>query len=191
MSFLLPGPRPGHPKNIPRWHIYYFELKLFDRQPMQEGRTDPPFSPWMQEINLPCDRCPPSSREVRETPLSSELRNSGPESCINKTCYFFTNLLAKSKLCLDFPLMSTQTEVSLSCQFFTNIPFLCLEGVKSWLGHHFSDCHFWSPVVKSIKLLFLLLIRSQFNFIISPAIRTPRGKGGNFPSSTPLCAFVL
>ena len=42
-------------QNMPLWHTDYFELKLLKKQPVQ-GHFHPLFSPWKQEINLPCER---------------------------------------------------------------------------------------------------------------------------------------
>lgn len=47
------------PPKIPQWRNDYFELKLLDQQPVQEGHVDPPWSPRIQGINLPCKKCPP------------------------------------------------------------------------------------------------------------------------------------
>ena len=52
------------PLNISLWHIDYFELKLSEKQPGQEGHSDPPLSLWKQEINLPCGRSAPCPRRV-------------------------------------------------------------------------------------------------------------------------------
>ena len=41
------------PLNISLWHIDYFELKLSEKQPGQEGHSDPPLSPGKQETKLP------------------------------------------------------------------------------------------------------------------------------------------
>lgn len=43
---------------MPQWHIDYFALKLFKKQPTQERHSDPPLSPWNQEINCPLEGYP-------------------------------------------------------------------------------------------------------------------------------------
>ena len=41
------------PQNMPFWHIGYFELKLFKKQPMQEGHSDPHLSPLKMGFRSP------------------------------------------------------------------------------------------------------------------------------------------
>ena len=53
-------------QNMPLWHIGYFELKGLKKQPVQERHSDPSFSSWKQEINLPCERCPPCTRMIED-----------------------------------------------------------------------------------------------------------------------------
>lgn len=36
------GDQAGHPQNVPRCFVAYFELKLLKKQPVQEGHSDPP-----------------------------------------------------------------------------------------------------------------------------------------------------
>ena len=49
--------------NMPLWHIDYFELKLLKKQLVQEKHSEPPLSPWKQEINLQCERYPPCPKK--------------------------------------------------------------------------------------------------------------------------------
>ena len=48
------------------WHIDYFKLKLLEKQPVQEGHSDP-LSHLKQEMNLSCERYSPCSRSVEGT----------------------------------------------------------------------------------------------------------------------------
>ena len=65
---------------------------------------------------------------------------------INKPWYFFTNLLA-------------QAQMSLSCQFFTNLLFSCLKGTKdACFGHFFESCICMGSYTYKVKFVFFLLI---------------------------------
>lgn len=66
------------------WHNDYFELKVLEKQPVQEGHTDPPLFPWHQETNLPCVNYPLCSRRV-EASLRLETRNLGPRNLRKQT----------------------------------------------------------------------------------------------------------
>lgn len=43
-------------QRMPLWHIEYFELMVLEKQLVQGGRSDPPLSPWKQEISLLWER---------------------------------------------------------------------------------------------------------------------------------------
>lgn len=58
---------------MPLWDIDDFELKLLKKQPIQEY-TDPPLSPWKQEMNLPCQRYSSCTRRKRKTSYLSPQR---------------------------------------------------------------------------------------------------------------------
>lgn len=45
------------------WHTDNFELKLFKKQPVQEGYSDLPLSRWKQGINLLCEMHFPYTRK--------------------------------------------------------------------------------------------------------------------------------
>lgn len=36
------------------------------KQLVQEEHSDPPLSPWKQEVTIPCDRCPPCTRREKD-----------------------------------------------------------------------------------------------------------------------------
>lgn len=42
---MMKESRVCHPQNVPFWHMNYFELKLFKKQPAHKGHSDPPLSP--------------------------------------------------------------------------------------------------------------------------------------------------
>ena len=54
------------------------------------------------------------------------------------------------KLCLHSSLISTQAQVSLFCQFLTNLLFICLEGIKTaCFGHFFGTMYMRPPYVQN------------------------------------------
>ena len=63
-----------------------------------------------------------------------------------------------NQLCLDSPLISTQAQVSLPCQFLMNLLFLCLKGIKAASFGHFLSCILGDLHMYEINLDFLLLI---------------------------------
>ena len=65
-------------------HNDYFELKVLEKQPVQEGHTESPLSPWHEETNLPCENYPLCSRRV-EASLRSETGNLGPRNLCKQT----------------------------------------------------------------------------------------------------------
>lgn len=118
------------PGNISQWHTEYPELKLLVKQLLPEGPPDPPLPPWVQEVNLPRDRCPPHTRKTPFT--ATQLRA--------KTRCLFSNLL----LCLTSSLMSTQALLTVLSQdtnlfshlfhaLFTHLFFFCLKSIKRYL----------------------------------------------------------
>ena len=66
------------------WHSDYFELKVLEKQPVQEGHSDAPLSSWQQGINLPCERYPLCTRKL-EANLPPETENSGPRKLCKQT----------------------------------------------------------------------------------------------------------
>lgn len=66
------------------WHNDHFELKVLEKQPVQEGYTEPPLSPWYQETNLPHENYPLCSRKV-EASLWSDTGNLGPRNFCKQT----------------------------------------------------------------------------------------------------------
>ena len=98
-------------QNMPLWDIDYIELKLLKKQQLLKGHSDPPLSPWEQEVNLTTER--PYPQEVER-----HLYHQTRRICVSKPRLFSANLLP-------------QAQVSLSCQLFTNVLFLCLKGMKN------------------------------------------------------------
>ena len=60
------------PQNMPQWHIDYFELKLLQKQPGQEGHFDPPVSLKAGNKISHVKGAPPASMG-RRTPISPEV----------------------------------------------------------------------------------------------------------------------
>lgn len=54
----------------------YFELKLFEKQSVQEGHSELSLFPQKEKINFPRKRYPPVT-ERRETSFSQEIGNLG------------------------------------------------------------------------------------------------------------------
>ena len=74
-------------------------------------------------------------------------------------CYFLTNLIP-------------QAQISLSCQFLTNLLFLCLKGIKNCLPRPLLwASYLWDSRTFEIKFVFLLL--NCLKSIIKPA-KEPR-----------------
>ena len=64
------------PANMPLWPIDYFELKLFEKQLVQEWCSDTPLSPLKAENNLIYERYSVCMKRERDN-LTLETRNSG------------------------------------------------------------------------------------------------------------------
>ena len=108
------------PGNISQWHIDYSELKVLDKQLLPEGHLDPPLSLWMQEINLPCDRCPPYTWK---TPFIA--KQLGAKACClfsNSLLRLNSSLMNTQALLIVLP-MSTNLFSHLFHPFFTNVLF--------------------------------------------------------------------
>ena len=103
--------------NMPFWHIVYFKLKLLKKQPVQEGYSDPHLPSWKQKINLLCERYIPCTRRKRHS-YHQRQRIQEQQVCINKLCYFFTNLLP-------------QAQTPFSYHFLRDLFFLCLRDIKA------------------------------------------------------------
>lgn len=106
------------PQNAPLWRSDDSELKGLEKQPVQEGCWPP---------------VPPESRRYRSHVTSSlsvlggcghpchqTQGMQGQESCTNKPFHFFT-------------------QTPCSCQFFTDVLFLCLKAVKASRSGHFFE----------------------------------------------------
>lgn len=58
IHFLSPvGAQGRPPPNMTLWHIDEFEVELLKWQLVQR-HLKPPLSPYIQEINVTCERCP-------------------------------------------------------------------------------------------------------------------------------------
>lgn len=64
------------PQNMPLLYIDYFELKLLEKQPVQEGHSDSSLSHWAKEIKLPWVEYPPWTRRG-EGSSPPETKNLG------------------------------------------------------------------------------------------------------------------
>ena len=67
------GAQGGQPQIMPLRQTDDFELKLLEKQPMQEGNSDPPASPWKAGNKSHMKGALPASG--RRTPLSPEVGN--------------------------------------------------------------------------------------------------------------------
>lgn len=117
---------PGRPpRRISLWHIDYFELKLLERQPVQEGHPDllsshPP--PRKQEINLPRESSHSYTRKWRDIFITRE-EIKGQKADVNKPCYFFTNLPPQALTRLRLLTNQTPKANTPSCQCLSNVLF--------------------------------------------------------------------
>lgn len=121
------------PQNMLLWHINHFELKAFEKQQMQEGPPELPFSFWKQDLKLAYGRCPPCTRR-KETFLSPGMRSWGREK-------FEQANLVKVNLSSHLSL-TTLAQVPLPCHILTiyyslsNLMYKCLTLAAS-SGLHF------------------------------------------------------
>ena len=92
-------------------------------------------SPWHQEIKLPLKGVLPVPAG-RKMSLSSETGIEGQEACINKSCYFFSNLPSKPKLCLNSLLITHPHLISLFFRVLSTFLYLHLKSIKPvYFGH--------------------------------------------------------
>lgn len=96
--FISVGVQGMSPQHEPQCHTHYFELKLLEKLRTQEGNSDPPLSPWKQEINL-MQNMPSLPLEAEGHPYHQRLWIQSWKVCINKLCY--CNYCRKPKLCID------------------------------------------------------------------------------------------
>ena len=85
-------------------------------------------SPWHQEIKLPLKGVLPVPAG-RKMSLSSETGIEGQEACINKSCYFFSNLPSKPKLCLNSLLITHPHLISLFFRVLSTFLYLHLKSI--------------------------------------------------------------
>ena len=83
------------PYNGPLWHSdYYFVSKVFEKQLVQKGHSDPP-SPWEQKINFPRERHPPCTRRVGGILINRDREFRARELC-KQTLLFFHQFITPS-----------------------------------------------------------------------------------------------
>ena len=87
-----------HPHNT--WFIDYFALKSLERRRMQDGRSDPPFYSWRQEIKLPCERCPFCTRRKEDVLITKDTELRQKEICTHRPCSNNSYLPLASLYCL-------------------------------------------------------------------------------------------
>ena len=126
---------------------------------------------WKQEMNLTGESYPPSTRRergrVRELSYRQRWRIQSQEGCINKLCYFFTNLLPQHKLLVLSVL--NKCIVSLSKRHKN-----CLLWSLLWVSHFLmSICAY------KIKFVFFLWI--YLMSICQPAKKPSREERKSFP----------
>ena len=113
----------------------------------------------------------------RRTPLLPEVGNLGPEACISKSCYFF-NLLPQAQTPFRFfTNWAPQTQVSLLCQFLTNLLLLCLKSIKAAYFGYFLGSISMRPLCTQLKLVSFLLICLVPILLVQPQ-ELKRGRGG-------------
>ena len=102
-------------------------------------------------------------QKAKRHPYLQRWEVQGQEGCINKMCYFFTNLLPQVQTSLSFPIV-------------TNLLFLHPKGVKAaCFGHLFESMFLWTPV--HTKLFLSPFNLPSVHLIIRPAKITKRSKG--------------
>ena len=113
----------------------------------------PGFVPLKAENKLPMQRHPPCTRKVEAIFVTSD-RDFRAKRLYKQNCHFFITLLP-------------QAQTFLSCQFFTDLLFLYLKGIKSACFGHFlgsfiikaTVCVCVNVYIKNyINFVFLLLI---------------------------------
>ena len=120
------------------------------------------FAPLKVGNKSPLWKEPSLNQKAKRHPDLQRNEVQGQEGCINKMCYFFTNLLP-------------QVQTSFSFQFFTNLLFLCLKGVKAaFFSHFFESIFVWTPV--HTKLFLSPVNLPHVHLIIRPAKITKRSK---------------
>ena len=112
-------------------------------------------------------KVPSLYQEIEKHPYHQRPGLQGQEACVNKSCYFFTNLLP-------------QVQTFLSCQLFTNLLFFCLKHIKIFLllSLIWVSCSMSSH---TYKLNFSPVNPSCVKLIIRPARRMKRGRGNISP----------
>ena len=114
-------------------------------------------------------------------PLITRVREFCRDDCVNKPCYFFY-LLSLSPSSVYILNQTPKAQVSLSCQFLTNLLFLCLKNTKVAYFDHFLGAILWELHTQELEFVYFAPGNLPcVNFIISPATRSQRGRGGNFP----------
>ena len=131
-------------------------------------------SPWHQEIKLLLKGALPVPAG-RKMSLSSEMGIEGQEACINKSCYFFSNLPSKPKLCLNSLLITHPHLIYLFFRVLSTFLYLHLKSIKPVYFGHFLVSTSVRPPYTHESLSCSLVNLSCVNFIIGPAIRTQEG----------------
>ena len=72
-------------QNMPFGHIDYFELKLLEKELVQEGHFDLPLITLMAGNKSPMQRYPPCTRRQRDV-RPPEMGIWGHETCVNTLC---------------------------------------------------------------------------------------------------------
>ena len=109
---LRKGLMAGYPK-CAKVAYWLFWIKVTQEiADSREALRPSSLSPWQQEIKLPLKGALPVPAG-RKMSLSSETGIEGQEACINKSCYFFSNLPSKPKLCLNSLLITHPHLISL------------------------------------------------------------------------------
>lgn len=176
------------------WRVAdYFELKALEKQQMQEGHSDLPFSSWKKEMKFQYERCSLCARR-KETFLSSEIRSWSHREFVHKnlaklTFIFIVSSLGSTGLA-QAPLIFSPQFTSLcpasnnkssALSLFSYGSFHVYEKIFSLVNCH-KSIYTWSrdegpkrKVVKfclfhSCQTFSLILIVNVFSMILAPSI---------------------
>ena len=125
-------------------------------------KTDPPLTPWKQEISFPCEKYKEDTFIRRDR----EFRRQGiQETCTNQPCYFL-NLLPKPKFCLDLSLTKHLKLSFLVLLFLRDLLFLNWKITEAACFGHFLGCIFLRTQCAWINVYFSSPVNLSVDFIM-------------------------
>ena len=97
-------------QKTPQRHMDYFELKLLEKQLVQEEDSDPSFcAPWNQEMSLSCERQSLYSDTERH-PRHQRQGIHGQEAHTNNPCYFLLTFVVPKALAFQPSLVAQRVK---------------------------------------------------------------------------------